>query len=143
MKKFKAVIFSILSIFFIAGLGYTQIVKFKTDRVNVSDLPQRTFDVIRYETGTGSLVALALNEPGSGVSVGFDRKNRSKEGSGTTNELINEFFQKPLAFQFINKGDGRTLGFLLVPLYYRWLANYDKERKMVIIKILGRKNNFP
>ena len=143
MKKLNAFIISILSIFSITGPAYTQTVELKTDRVNVNELPQRTFDVIRYETGYGSLAAVGLIEPGSGVSLGFDRKDRSKGGSGTTDALVNEFFQKPLAYQFINKEDERTLGFLLVARNYRWFVHYYKERKMVIIKISGRTDDFP
>ena len=118
--------------------------KLKVTRINLIDLPQKRFDIIRYETGTGELVAIALDDPDNDVSLSFERQSRMKRGGRNTPEsLSKEFFYTPLAFKFLDKENGNNLGFLLVPEYYRWLTHYNSKENVITVKILGTSDIYP
>ena len=144
MKNFSKILGAVLLIICIAAPAHAQRVKLRMTRVNMKDLPQKSFDIIRYMTGTNELVAIALDDPDNDVSLSFDRKSRMKRGGRNMPELLSkEFFFTPLFFKFFNKENGNTLGFLIIPDYYRWLSNYNSKEKVINIKILGRSDVFP
>jgi len=123
---------------------FAKLFQLKVKRLDLKELPQTTYDVIRYERRAGDLIII-LDNPNDGVliSVIEGESRTTREGLNTPQKSLKAFSHSPSVYQLEDRGNGAVLGYLFVHRRVKWFANYNKKKKVVTLNILEPSNGFP
>ena len=100
----------------------------KRINVEVTDVPESSFETIRYESPTKAM-AISLDVPDDGIAVIVHKGYQDKETLGTTTpqQYLDDFKDTPHVYRFEDKETGKLLGFLVISPRLRFLSRYKKN----------------
>ena len=143
MKKWIILLCAFLLVFSMGANVFAQKLKLRAKRIDLKDLPQKTFEITRYVT-TRELLAIVLDRPDDDVLITASKRTATqRERVKTPQGLEKEFFYHPVVYRFQSKGGERVFGYLLIARNYNWLANFNKSRDRIIVRFLGRSDDYP
>ena len=117
------------------GIGTSGCTRLLFPKVDLKDVPQTDYEVIRYTSGAKS-PAIILDDPNDDVLLTFKDKPRTKkEGLNAPQRYLKKFLGDPKAYRLQDKETGDILGYLLISPHLEWLVRYDKKGGTVGISI--------
>ena len=104
--------------------------------VELTDIPESSFETIRYESPTRAM-AISLDVPDDDFTVIVHKGYRGKETLGTTTpqQYFDDFKDTPHVYRFEDKETGKLLGFLVISPRLRFLSRYNKRQNTVSIQL--------
>ena len=117
-------------------LGVPASAQMKRIAVELPDIPESSFEIIRYTSPTKAM-AISLDVPDDGIAVIVYKGYQDKEslGTKTPQQYFDDFRDTPHVYRFEHKDTGELLGFLLISPRLRFLSQYNKRQNTVSIQL--------
>lgn len=136
MKKVLTVACALMVAICLAVPASAQMNKEKRTAVQLTDIPQSSYEIIRYTSPTKAM-AITLDVPDDGIAVAVSKGYSEKQSLGvsTPQQYFDDFRDTPHVYRFEDKDTGELLGFLLISPRLRFLSHYYKKRQRVSIQL--------
>lgn len=136
MKGLLAVVCALMVVICLAVPASARMNKEKRTAVQLTDIPQSSFEIIRYTSPTKA-IAMTLDVPDDGIAVVVSKGYSTKQnlGATTSQQYSDDFRDTPHVYRFEDKDTGELLGFLLISPRLRFLSHYYKKRQRVSIQL--------